>query len=462
MRKVLFTIAGLFFMLTHVCGQEFVLKEFPHNSRNVDFGVYFHNDTFIFCSNRKHDFINEVIDEQTEERLFNYYYSVVDKKGNWSKPRPYSKHLTSDYHEGPLAFYDENTIYFTRSIIPEGNDRSKRSNLGIFIVRRQGEAWSNPEPFQWNDKKSSTAHPTFTPDRKRMFFVSDNKEGEGKSDIYYVDKTPEGWSEPVNLGAEINSRKRELFPYYHVDGTLYFSTDGRSTRNLSIYATKFEDGVWQIPERIERPFSSEYDDYAFIISESNKYRFFTTNKKNNRDNIYIAEYATPEMESCDSIEDTYFCYEFYDMNQQYDDENFKLEWEIEGEIIKGDVVEYCFEDTGIYEVSLHVEDILKGVRLENEANYLIEIAYPHKPFISSPDVVFANETIPFDANRSFIPQLKNKTYFWEIDGIYLYGKEIEYKFNEPGEYRISLEIKGEKVYDEGEDSFCTYKIISVN
>ena len=45
-------------------------------------------------------------------------------------------------------------------------------------------------------------------------------------------------AKPENLGQAINTEGREMFPYVHEDGTLFFSTDGRAgLGGLDLYFT---------------------------------------------------------------------------------------------------------------------------------------------------------------------------------------------------------------------------------
>ena len=33
------------------------------------------------------------------------------------------------------------------------------------------------------------------------------------------------WSEPINLGPNVNTEYNEMFPYVHKDGSLYFASE---------------------------------------------------------------------------------------------------------------------------------------------------------------------------------------------------------------------------------------------
>ena len=47
--------------------------------------------------------------------------------------------------------------------------------------------------------------------------------GYGGKDIWYIKKIQrDEWSEPINLGDEINTSGNELFPFIHQDGSPLF------------------------------------------------------------------------------------------------------------------------------------------------------------------------------------------------------------------------------------------------
>ena len=57
------------------------------------------------------------------------------------------------------------------------------------------------------------AHPSLSPDGKKLYFSSDMPGSYGQSDIWYVDVYIDGsFGNPVNLGVNINTEARESFP----------------------------------------------------------------------------------------------------------------------------------------------------------------------------------------------------------------------------------------------------------
>src|SRR5690606_11187784 len=116
---------------------------------------------------------------------------------------------------------DGRTAYFTTS--DDFFPATRRATIMVSHLQRDG-TWSTPEvaPFSgtWPD-----IDPFLTPDGRRLYFSSirpiDGRE-KPDLDIFYVERTPRGWREPVRLGPEVNSDLDELYPSLSADGTLYF------------------------------------------------------------------------------------------------------------------------------------------------------------------------------------------------------------------------------------------------
>lgn len=77
----------------------------------------------------------------------------------------------------------------------------------IFFARPDpvSNAWRAPEEFALNTA-GRESHPWVSGDGSVIIFTSDRPGGEGGDDLWLSRRSGGGWSEPVNLGPEINSR----------------------------------------------------------------------------------------------------------------------------------------------------------------------------------------------------------------------------------------------------------------
>lgn len=104
----------------------------------------------------------------------------------------------------------------------------------------------------------------------------------GNMDIYVCFKTDTGWSEPINLGPTINTPFAERSPYLHPDGkTLYFSSDGHpGLGRLDVFKSVRlkEDSwtEWSEPVNLGKEINTILDDWGYKVSLSGDSAFFAS------------------------------------------------------------------------------------------------------------------------------------------------------------------------------------------
>jgi Tol biopolymer transport system component len=87
-------------------------------------------------------------------------------------------------------------------------------------------AWSVPVVAPFSGVHSDI-DPFVTPDGRRLYFSSIrpvNGAPRNDIDIWMVERTSQGWSDPIHLGPEVNSPDDELYPSASGDGTIYFAS----------------------------------------------------------------------------------------------------------------------------------------------------------------------------------------------------------------------------------------------
>jgi len=164
--------------------------------------------------------------------------------------------ISTRFDEFGLAFTrDGQTLLFNRSV--------PRSNLYVILTSTfHNGGWSQPEvaPFsgQYWDFDA-----VFSPDGSKIFFGSDRPvPGHPKQDqdfeIWMVNRTAHGWSDPVHLDSTVNSDQDETFASSATNGNLYFISAREGGReHLAIYRSRFVDGKYQDAEKLKGPVNDE-------------------------------------------------------------------------------------------------------------------------------------------------------------------------------------------------------------
>jgi peptidoglycan-associated lipoprotein len=134
-----------------------------------------------------------------------------------------------------------------------------------------------------------------------MFFSS-NMKGAGHvggKDIYYVKLDKDGMpvGAPVNLGAEVNTGKDEMFPFQRVDGSLYFASNGHmGMGGMDIFrAEKTGENTWGQIENMRSPLNSASDDFGIMFDGENERGFFTSNRPGGKGQDDIWRFYMPDM-----------------------------------------------------------------------------------------------------------------------------------------------------------------------
>lgn len=131
---------------------------------------------------------------------------------------------------------------------------------GIFESKCKNGIWTKPQAafFSIFTVKGMDDAPFISPDNSRFFFLSCRpiKKGDksGKYNIWVMEQTRDGWSNPQPLPPVVNALKG-IHWQLSVDkkGNLYFGTwkqskDGKHTGD--IYCSRYKDGQYSEPEKL--------------------------------------------------------------------------------------------------------------------------------------------------------------------------------------------------------------------
>ena len=227
-------------------------------------------------------FLSSDIDRITSKYEEKFISStIVD--GTYSFGFPLKYPFIVESNEGGASITIANDIlYFTKC----KKDNQNYNNCDIFYSIRERGEWSEVLSFNKNisSKDSWESQPSVSSNGLTIIFASDRKGGFGGIDLYEINKLPLGdWSEPVNLGENINSNYNEKSPFLHTDGqTLYFSSNNHpSVGGYDIfYSRKDSAGKWGAPKNIGYPINSSFDEISLFVSTDGNKAYFASNSLN--------------------------------------------------------------------------------------------------------------------------------------------------------------------------------------
>ena len=170
------------------------------------------------------------------------------------------------------------------AITPDGNEfyfgvaSSGYEYASILVSKRIDGRWTKPEvtPFT-TDPQWGGIEPCISPDGQKFYFVSSRPNpaaGDtvgGNFDIWVMDRLSDGWGEPYNLGAPVNTEDDEYFPSVTTDGTLYYTRQNKVSRAANIYRSHSTEGAFVDSEKLPEQVNSGRAQYNAFIAPDERY-----------------------------------------------------------------------------------------------------------------------------------------------------------------------------------------------
>jgi len=193
----------------------------PHS--DIDLFVTSDGGSMIFCSNRPH--------QKGDPAKADHDFWISKREGSrWAEPVLFAKEAASEYEDYFPVVTKSGNLYFN-------SQRGGPGTNDIYCSRFAGGKYSAaeklPEPINTPSREFDAY---VSPDENMIIFSSTKPGGFGGSDIYLSFKRADGtWTEPLNMGNDINSTASEYGATISPDGKYFFYT---STKNGS------EDIYW--------------------------------------------------------------------------------------------------------------------------------------------------------------------------------------------------------------------------
>lgn len=272
----------------------YAVRRLPLNSQYGELCAVPYRNSLVFMSNRKEIQIVEKIDAALQAPFYRIYHANVlpdtvnSGLPNYSKPSIFSKELNSRFHAGPVAFYQQGKkMVFAATGSDQGTNGNRTLQL-YFAEEKQG-TWKTTVSYPFNSANYSITDPTISENGTILIFSSDMPGGLGGKDLYRSEFIEGKWTRPVNLGELINTAYDEVFPYFHLYKTLYFSSDGQAgIGGLDIFKAEITPTGFDEVQHTGYPINTHYDEFGVFIDSLNTHGYFSSNRgmEGRNDDLY--------------------------------------------------------------------------------------------------------------------------------------------------------------------------------
>ncbi|WP_159801525.1 OmpA family protein [Flavobacterium sp. MK4S-17] len=273
------------------------------NTSKADFGTAFYGDKIVYSS--AGDSIGKKLYSWNGQPFLEMFIADRDTaNGNLYNKSRFMPKAQTKFHNATLTFStDLSTVYFTANRVKRygGRDDAANGTNNIEIVKGviKNDGFTEMPRLPFNEINSSNGHPALSADGRWLYFTSDRPGGYGETDIYKVEITGDNtYGKPINLGSEINTPGKEMFPFI-MGNTLYFSSNGHyGYGGLDVFESSIEENNnFSIPQNLGKPINSSKDDFSFIINHEKTFGYFSSNRDGGKgdDDIY---YFTKQPEKC--------------------------------------------------------------------------------------------------------------------------------------------------------------------
>ena len=220
--------------------------------------------------------------------------SKKDSLGHWQKPESISPNVNSEFNEGTCSISaDGRQLIFTSCL-----GRKGFGNCDLFQSLKVGGTWS--QPLNMGPQINSAAwesQPSLSADGRVLYFLSDRKGGLGNRDIYVSHQIePNKWTKAENLGSKINTSYDEISPFVHANGrTLFFAANGRlGFGGYDLFRSEKENGEWQEPINFGYPVNNHEDQFSLFITADGKRGYYSHEEGSKNTSGKIYEITVPE------------------------------------------------------------------------------------------------------------------------------------------------------------------------
>jgi outer membrane protein OmpA-like peptidoglycan-associated protein/tetratricopeptide (TPR) repeat protein len=225
------------------------------------------------------------------------FFLSLKKNDQWTKAYKLPGDINTPENEGAQNISQDGTwMVFTGC-----NRKDGYGSCDLYISYLTSEGWTAANNM--GNKINSEfwdSQPSLSPDKRDLYFASRRPGGYGGSDIYVSHLQANGkWSEPENMGPEINTAGDESAPFIHADNqTLFFTSTGLpGYGDEDIYfARKGADGKWGKPQNLGYPINTIDHEGTLFIEANGITAYYASDRADSKGGLDIYSFELPEFD----------------------------------------------------------------------------------------------------------------------------------------------------------------------
>lgn len=203
------------------------------------------------------------------------------KDGKWSELKNLGAPINNKDFNYIAGISSDNTVLLLGNVYSE-DLQSMKEGFSISVKTKKG--WGVPEPVTignyYNRNQYNGA--CISADKKVIIMTIERDDTYGEKDLYVsFRKEDNTWTEPMNMGAVVNSFAAEFGPYLAPDGkTLYFASFGHpGYGEADLFISKRLDDTWKnwsVPQNLGPKVNTSSWDGYFSVSAAGDYAYISS------------------------------------------------------------------------------------------------------------------------------------------------------------------------------------------
>lgn len=221
------------------------------------------------------------------------WYSELDTTtGEWKKAKNIGIPLNNEYPNFVSSVSNDGNSLLL--ILGNRYIEGKKPKVGVSISSKQGDTWTRPQPINIEDDYNLSYNVDYFMgnSRKVLLMSYERDDTFGERDLYVsFRKQDDSWTAPMNLGKQINTLSEEAAPFLAADEkTLYFTSSGYKGfgKNDIYVSTRLDDTWknWSEPQNLGPEVNTSLDESYFSMPNEGDYAYFTREVAEGDDDIF--------------------------------------------------------------------------------------------------------------------------------------------------------------------------------